>query len=171
MEAKGRRGIRPIAAAEDSNEIANPPAPSPPVPPEPPAAPPSLTPDPPAIVAALPAPEATPARPETTVDPFAAFAESQAALARGFESMSNAAAGLAQGGIDSVARSATELLGVKTLAEVIEINAGFACRSVEALFAGSFRLSELGVQLASDTAAPLMTHFDREWRKAAGLYR
>ena len=78
----------------------------------------------------------------------AALAQSQAALARGFEALSAEMAGLALSGMNVAARTATRLLAVKTLADAIEVNAGFTCSSFDTLVGGSAKLSELGVKLA-----------------------
>ncbi len=102
-------------------------------------------------------------------DPAAALAESQAALARGLEALSAEMAGLALSGMNVLARTATKLLGVKTLSDAIEVNAGFTCSSLEALVGGSAKLSELGVKLAAETSQPLFGQLTRGWGKAARL--
>jgi hypothetical protein len=102
-------------------------------------------------------------------DAFAALAQSQAALARGLEAMSAEMAGLALSGIDTAARTATKMLGIKTLADAIEVNAGFTCSSMDALLGGSAKLSELGVKLAAETSQPILTQFGRGWTKASRL--
>jgi hypothetical protein len=48
---------------------------------------------------------------------FAAFVQSQTAVARGLEALSAEMAGLALSGIDAAARTATDMLGVKTLSD------------------------------------------------------
>ena len=102
-------------------------------------------------------------------DAAAALAQSQAALARGLEVLSAEMAGLALSGMNMVARTATKLLAVKTLADAIEVNAGFTCSSFDALVGGSAKLSEIGVKLAAETCQPLLTQLDRSWSKAARL--
>lgn len=100
-------------------------------------------------------------------DPAAVLAESQAALARGLEALSAEMAGLALSGMNVLARTATKLLAVKTLADAIEVNAGFTCSSLETLVDGSAKLSELGVKLAAETSQPLFGQLARGWSKAA----
>src|SRR6266446_3960465 len=73
-------------------------------------------------------------------DAFAALAESQAALARGLEALSVEMAGLALSGIDTAARTATKMLGVKTLSDAIEVNAGFTCGNLDTLVGSSAKL-------------------------------
>lgn len=94
---------------------------------------------------------------------LAALAESQAALARGLEVLSAEMAGLALSGIDAAARAATKMLGVKTLSDAIEVNAGFTCSSFDALLRGSARLSQLGAKLAAETSQPLFNQLGEGW--------
>jgi hypothetical protein len=100
---------------------------------------------------------------------FAAFVDSQTAFARGIETLSAEIAGLALSGVEAAARTATDALSVKTIADAIEVNAGFTCRSFDALVVGSAKLSEASVKLATETLHPLMTHFGNGWTKAARL--
>jgi phasin protein len=95
------------------------------------------------------------------------LAQSQAALARGIEALSAEMAGLALSGMNIAARTATKLLAVKTLADAIEVNAGFACGSFDALVDGSAKLSELGMKLATDVSQPLFRQLGKGWSKAA----
>jgi hypothetical protein len=101
----------------------------------------------------------------TANDAFAALAQSQAALARGLEALSAEMAGLALSGIDTAARTATKMLGVKTLSDALEVNAGFTCTSWDRLIGSSAKLSELGVKLAAEASQPFVTQFGRGWTK------
>jgi len=96
-----------------------------------------------------------------------ALAQSQAALARGLEALSAEMAGLALSGIDTAARAATRMLGIKTLSDAIEVNASLTCSSFDALVDGSARLSELGVKLAAETSQPLFSQLGKAWIKPA----
>jgi len=102
-------------------------------------------------------------------DAFAALAQSQAALTRGLEALSAEMTGLALSGIDTAARAATKMLGVKTLSDAIDVNAGLACSSLDALVGGSAKLSELGVKLATETSQPFLAQFGKGWIKASRL--
>ncbi len=102
-------------------------------------------------------------------DAFAALAQSQAALAQGLDALSVEMAGLALSGIETAARTATKMLGIKTLSDAIEVNAGFTCSSLDALVGGSVKLSELGVKLAAETSQPILTQFGKDWIKASRL--
>ncbi len=98
---------------------------------------------------------------------FAAFVQSQSAVARGLEAMSAEVTGLAISGIDAATRTATDMLGVKTLSDAIEINAGFTRNSFDALVGGSAKLSELGMRLAAEASQPILTQLGKSWIKAA----
>jgi hypothetical protein len=100
---------------------------------------------------------------------IAALAESQAAMARGLEAMSDEMAGLTRAGIDIAARSATEMLGVKTFSDAFEVNALFARKSFDSLLDGSAKLSGLGVKLAAEASRPILTQLGQGWIKAVRL--
>jgi Phasin protein len=108
-------------------------------------------------------------RAEFDDDVVAAFAQSQAALARGLEALSAEMAGLALSGINAAARTATKMLAVKTLSDAIEVNAGFACSNLDALVGGSATLSQLGAKVAAETSQPLLKQFGKGWIKMGGL--
>lgn len=100
---------------------------------------------------------------------FAAVVQSQAAVVRGLEALSAELAGLAISGIDAAARTATDMLAVKTLSDAIEVNAGFTRSSFDALVGGSTKLSELGAKLAAEASQPILTQLGKGWIKAAGF--
>jgi Phasin protein len=90
-------------------------------------------------------------------------------LARGLEALSTEMAGLALSGIDAAARTATDMLGIKTLSDAIEVNAGLTCSSFDTLVGGSAKLSELGIKLAAEASQPILTQLGKSWIKAARL--
>jgi Phasin protein len=100
---------------------------------------------------------------------FAAFIQAQTALARGLEALSAEMAGLTLSGIDSAACTASDMLAVKTIADAIEVNAGFTKRSFDTLIGGSAKLSELGVKVASEASQPILTQLGKDWTRAARL--
>jgi hypothetical protein len=100
---------------------------------------------------------------------FAALVQSQTAMARGLEALSVEVTGLAISGIDAATRTATDMLGVKTLSDAIEVNAGFTRSSFEALVGGSAKLSELGMKLATEASQPILTQLGESWIKATRL--
>src|SRR5689334_11012255 len=104
---------------------------------------------PPAIAAALAAAD----------DSWIAMADAQAALARGFEEFAVEVSGWARTSLVAGTDAALALLGARTLAEVVEINAGLARRGVDAAINGSARLSEIGMKTMTDASKPLLSRF------------
>ena len=102
-------------------------------------------------------------------DAFAAFVQSQTAMARGLEALSAELAGLALSGIDATARTATEMLAVRTLSDAIEVNAAYTRSSFVALVGSSAKLSELGAKLAAEASQPILTQLGKGWIRAAGF--
>ena len=98
-------------------------------------------------------------------DAFAALAQSQAALARGLEALSAEMAGLTLLGIETAARAATNMLGIKTVSDAIDVNTGFACNSLDVWVSGSAKISALGAKLAAETSRPFLTRFGKGWGK------
>lgn len=96
-------------------------------------------------------------------DPWSALAESQSAMARGFEAVADEVAGLTRSGITAATETAKAMLGAKTFAEAIEINAGFARRSFNAMIGGTAKLSEIGVKAATDAARPVLNRLGESW--------
>jgi hypothetical protein len=88
---------------------------------------------------------------------WAAVAEAQAAAARGFEALVGEINTLTRSEIAAVADSAAAMLGVKTFAEAVEVNLGYARRSFDALIGSSAKLSEIGVRAAADASRPILT--------------
>jgi len=127
-----------------------------------------------AAAAAVPAPSPPAPRQTTTVPAYARelnapLEQSQAALSRGLEAMSAELAGLALSAMSLAASTATKLLAVKTLADAVEVNAGFACGSFDAAVSGSAKLSELGMKLAAEVSQPLLGELGKNWSKQAQL--
>ena len=100
---------------------------------------------------------------------FAAFIQSQTALARGLEALSAEITGLALSGIDAATRAATDVLAVKTFADAIEVSAGFTRRNFDTLIGGSAKLSELGVKVAAEASQPILAQLGKDWATAARL--
>lgn len=100
-------------------------------------------------------------------DPWAAFAEVQSALARGFEAIATEIAGMTHSGIANTTNAALALIGARTLAEAVEINAGLAKRGVDAAIESSAKLSEIGLRTASEASQPLLSRLAAGWKLAA----
>ena len=98
---------------------------------------------------------------------FAAFIQSQTALARGLEALSAEISGLALSGIDAATRAATDVLAVKTFADAIELNVEFARHNFDTLIGGSAKLSELGVKVAAEASQPILVQLGKDWARAA----
>lgn len=92
-----------------------------------------------------------------------AVEESRAAMARGFDALSEEMAGLARSGIDTVTRTAIEMLAVKSFSDAIAVNASFARASFNNWIGGSAKFSELGVKLAVESSRPFLAHLGERW--------
>ena len=93
--------------------------------------------------------------------------ESRAAVARGFDALSEEMAALARSGIDTVTRTAIEMLAVKSFSDAVAVNASFARASFDNWIGGSAKFSELGVKLAVESSRPFLTHLGESWGFAA----
>lgn len=93
-----------------------------------------------------------------------ALADSQTAMARGFEAMAIEATALARSGFSAAADASSAMLGARTLADAIEIQAGFARRSIDAALDGSARLSEIAVRSTAEASRPILARLDEAWR-------
>jgi hypothetical protein len=182
MESKGRRAVRAAAPgaipAETVNSTAATPVAGKPAEEFTPAEAPAEVVAPVVTVAAPPSVDTLPAAAKSASgeevadfgrEVFAALVQSQTAVARGLEAMSVEVTGLAISGIDAATRTATDMLGVKTLSDAIEVNAGFTRSSFDALVGGSAKLSELGMKLATEASQPILTQLGKSWVKAARL--
>ena len=95
---------------------------------------------------------------------WAALAEAQAAAARGFEALVGEINTFTRSEIAAATDGATAMLGVKTLAEAVEVNLGYARRSFDALIGSTAKLSEIGVKTAADASRPIVTRFGSGWK-------
>ncbi len=92
-----------------------------------------------------------------------AVEESRTAMARGFDALSEEMAGLARCGIETVTRTAIEMLAVKSFSDAIAVNASFARASFDNWIGGSAKFSELGVKLAVESSRPFLAHLGENW--------
>ena len=108
-----------------------------------------------------PAPSLTTAEPAVeSPDPnWGAFAAAQAALARGFEALTKEFTGLTQSGLAVASDAAVAMLGARTLAELVEINAGLSRRGIDAMIEGTARLSDIGIKTATEASRPILARF------------
>jgi hypothetical protein len=98
----------------------------------------------------------SPESPDDSWHSWTAFAEAQAALARGFEAIAVEIAGKTRSGIAAASDAAIALLGARTFSEAIDINAGLARRGVDAVIEGSAKLSDIGVKAAGEASRPML---------------
>jgi hypothetical protein len=123
--------------------------------------------EPPAIVTDAPGvPRVAPAT-MATDDGWGALTEAQAVVARACEDIAVVVADIARSGIAAGTDAALALLGARTLAEAVEINAGLAQRGFGAMVAGSGRLSEIGVVAMTQASQPLLAQWSALWSAAA----
>ena len=131
-------------AAPVKVEPAGPACPVPPALPSPPAPP-----SPKSTAAAAPAPK----------DFWAAFAEAQSALARGAERMAIEMTAVSRSGLAAATDAGVALLGARTVAEAVEINAGLARRGADSMLEASARLSEIAAGSVADAYRPILARF------------
>jgi hypothetical protein len=92
-----------------------------------------------------------------------AVAEARSALADGFEALSDEVAALARRGIDTTARTAIEMLAIRTVADAAKVNAGFARANVANWVASSAKFAELGIRLGAEPLRPLLDQLGKSW--------
>ncbi len=126
----------------------------------------------PPVIVREPVPGSVPESVEPAVaaadDAWTALAELQAALARGFEEIAVEMTGITRSGIAVAADAAVAMLGARTFAEAVEINAGLARRGADAMIEGSAKLSEIGVKAMTEATRPILSRFGASW-SGAGL--
>jgi hypothetical protein len=88
---------------------------------------------------------------------WAALAEAQAAAARGFEALVGEMTNFTRSEMAAAANTATAMLRVKTFAEAVEVNLGFARRSFDALIGSAAKLSEISAKAAAETSRPILS--------------
>jgi hypothetical protein len=99
---------------------------------------------------------------------WTAFAEAQSALARGFEKAAVEMTGIHRSGIAAAADAAVALLGARTFAEALEINAALARRSLDTIFEASARLSEISASTVADASRPMLSRYGQKWDDGRG---
>jgi phasin family protein len=97
-------------------------------------------------------------------DAWAAWTESQSALARGFEALATELTGMTRTGIAAATDAAKAMIGAKTLAEAVEINTNMARRSFDAVIEGAAKISEIGVKAATEVSRPVLNRLGETWK-------
>ncbi|HTV89714.1 MAG TPA: phasin family protein [Stellaceae bacterium] len=100
-------------------------------------------------------------------DGWTVLAEAQAALARACEEMTVEVGGMTRSGIAAGTDAALALLGARTFAEAVEINAGLARRGFDTIIGGSAKLSEIGVKAMTEASRPILTRLSASWSAAS----
>ena len=92
-------------------------------------------------------------------DALAALAESQTAFAESVQTLAFEFATMTRSSISAAVEVASAMLEAKTLADAIELQAGFTRRSVDAMIDGSAKLSEIGAKLTAEASRPIFARF------------
>ena len=116
-------------------------------------------------VTALPVP--VPAEPQAEPDrvlgachaALASVGAAQAAIAGDVTAMTLELCGLTRANLTAAGDSLATLFGARTMTDAIEIQLGFARRSLDLAAGSSARLNELGLRLATDAAKPMLRPF------------
>lgn len=87
-------------------------------------------------------------------DNIEAVVKTGAALSAGAEAIGQEVMGYARAALKSASETARGLLGAKTLDDVVRLQTDLARRHFEEFVAGSMKLSELGMSVASEAFAP-----------------
>ena len=90
---------------------------------------------------------------------IASIGESQTAVASNVTAMALEMNGLAHANLTAASEGMAALFGAKSLVDAIEIQLGFARRSLDAMVGGSAKLGEIGLRLANDAAKPMLEPF------------
>jgi hypothetical protein len=153
-QARVKRTIAPKPAAEPAVSA----------PPEVEAVPAAVLPEPEPVVA-LPVP--TRRRQQTGADKMlnachatlASICASQTAIASDMTALALEIGGLTRSNLTAAGDGVTALLGSRNLVDTLEIQLGFARRSLDAMADGSTRLTKIGLRLANDAAKPMLQPF------------
>jgi len=81
---------------------------------------------------------------------------SQSAIASDVAALALEISGMARSNLTAAGDSFAALLSAKSVVDAVEIQIGFARRSLGAIAEGSTRLGEIGLRLANDAAKPVM---------------
>jgi hypothetical protein len=90
---------------------------------------------------------------------LASLGEAQTAIASDFSAMALEISGLARSSLTAATDSAAALFAATSFGDAIEIQLGFARRSLDAMVDGSTKLGEFGLRLASDATKPMLRPF------------
>lgn len=112
---------------------------------------------------ALPAPPSAETAVTSGDEAWAVFAEAQTALARACGEVAIEVGTIARSGFAAGTDAALALLGARTIAEAVEINAGLARRNADAMVEGSAKLSEIGLRALTAASRPILAGLSANW--------
>ena len=101
---------------------------------------------------------------DSTKDSWAAVAEAQAALARGFEEIAVEVTGMTRSGFAAAADATVALFGATSFSQAVDINPALARRGVDAMIEGSAKLSEIGVKAVGEASRPMVAQIGGTWK-------
>lgn len=84
-----------------------------------------------------------------------AFVQSGSIVAKGMEEMSKAVFAFTQASLEAGVATGKAMLAVKTLRELVDLQAGFAKSSLDGFVAEGTKLSEMGVKVANQALEPI----------------
>jgi hypothetical protein len=90
---------------------------------------------------------------------LASICASQTAIASDMTAMALEIGGLTRSNLTAAGDSVTALFGTRSVVDAVEIQLGFARRSLDAMVDGSTKLTEIGLRLANDAAKPILRPF------------
>jgi hypothetical protein len=96
-------------------------------------------------------------------DAWAALTQVQTARARGLAEIAAEMTGITRSSVAVATDAAVAMLGARTLADAVEINAGMARRGADALIEGSAKLSEIGVTAMTEATRPILSRLGTSW--------
>ena len=90
---------------------------------------------------------------------IASIGESQTAVASSVTALALEMNGLVRANLTAASEGMAALFAATSLVDAIEIQLGFARRSLDAMVGGSAKLGEIGLRLANDAAKPMLEPF------------
>ena len=89
----------------------------------------------------------------------ATICEAQRAALSGFKALALEMSGIAGAQMTAAGNHVAALAGARNVADAVEIQLGFARRSLDTMVAGGSRLGEIGARLVSDASRPIVAPF------------
>ncbi len=90
--------------------------------------------------------------------------ESQAAVSRGMQALSDELACYGRQSMETLARTAIDTLSVKTWSDAVAVNSRLARNSFDQWVDSAAKMSELGIKLTTEAAKPFLAKMGVAWR-------